>query len=88
MFSLLVRADQKKSGDLKNGKRVFKEKCAACHSIHTKMIGPPLTYYTDSIKNIPGSFNGKSKFHKGFKITKKNLRDIQTYVNQQNIIVN
>jgi len=34
--------------NLKVGEELFKENCTSCHSIHEKIIGPPL-YYIDTL---------------------------------------
>ena len=82
-----LNVDQQQN-EAEKGEILFKDKCAACHSVQIKMFGPALTLYTDSDKNIIKSYKNIDSSHVSCKVSREELRDIQAYVNKNSLYIN
>ena len=61
------------------GDSIFQQKCASCHSLTKKFIGPPLKNYSKDNQLII-KFNKNTPQHMQFKLDSLELRILQYYI--------
>ncbi|RMZ60914.1 quinol:cytochrome C oxidoreductase [Chryseobacterium nematophagum] len=67
-------------GDPKNGEKLFKANCTACHALDKQVIGPPLKGVVDRVKTEGGV--GKDWLHKWIKDNKALRASGDKYANE------
>ena len=76
------------SQDIKNGENIFKTRCAACHKLDAKLIGPPLKgvlerWHNDEAELIKFIKNSQKYIQGDFKYSDYAKKLYEEYNNQQ-----